>query len=160
MIFYSSVCKIELCARSVKKLIYDYFEPCALSWCVKLNKYIFFKVGTNVPHSLLAHNRKWDIFNPLLQNSTLCPKGVKWAILDQVRSLQYESKASMSCEPKTRDTNTIRKKFNYNIIRLLLRNVLYIIKKKNKLFNISNNSDVTNFIPVYIHKYHTLRIFE
>ena len=33
--------------------------------------------------------------------SILCAKGVKWAFLDRVWSLQYESKASAFCKPKT-----------------------------------------------------------
>ena len=37
----------------------------------------------------------------------MCAKVVKWAFLDRVWSLQYESKASAFCEPKT-STETTR----------------------------------------------------
>ena len=36
----------------------------------------------------------------VVENSILCTKGVKWAFLDRVWSLQYESKASKH-EPRT-----------------------------------------------------------
>ena len=49
----------------------------------------------------------------LNENSILCTKGAKWAFLDRVWSLQYESKASKHepkagafCEPKTSTATT------------------------------------------------------
>ena len=39
-------------------------------------------------------------------NSILCPKGVKCFFLDRVWSLQYDSKASALCEPKTSTATT------------------------------------------------------